>query len=99
MGILKFKKSLMPVTTQKKTFSIKKDFVNRLDNYQNKSQIINKALYLYFSREDFLEKSEKDFIENFSFEWVEYFSAEEEKELTSLPSYKKLDTLINEMTF
>ncbi len=89
----------MAVLTQKKTFSIKTNVVKELENYKNKSKVVNQALHLYFSREKYLEKAEKEFLENFSFEWVEYFSRDEKNKITNLPSYKKLDDTISKISF
>jgi hypothetical protein len=56
------------VWTHKRTFSIKNIFTEKLNNYKNKSQIVNSALNLYFEREKYLENVNIEFFNTFEIE-------------------------------
>ena len=45
----------------KSSFTIKPDIFKKLESYKNKSKVINEALYIYFERNDYLEKAEEEF--------------------------------------
>ncbi len=52
----------------KKSFTIREDYAQKLNNYKNKSKIVNEALRMYFARSVFLKDKEQEFFENFEFE-------------------------------
>ena len=58
-------------TVHKTSISIKKDLRKKLKNIRNRSDIINKALNLYFDREALIEKTQKDFLYNSIKDWLE----------------------------
>jgi len=81
-------------STQKKTFSIKKDFIKKLENEKNKSKIVNKALDLYFSREIFLKQADEEFIKSFE---SDFFTEEQNFSLITKwkNDYKKISALVD----
>jgi len=82
--------------TYKRTFTLKKTLSDRLNNYKNKSKIINQALNLYFQREDYIKKAEKDFFDSIE---IENFWEEEINSLVNSSENKKLDETILKMKF
>jgi hypothetical protein len=82
--------------TYKRTFTVKKTLSERLNNYKNKSKIINQALNLYFQKEDYIKNAEKDFFDSIE---IEYFWEEEVNQLVNSSENKKLDETILKMKF
>ncbi len=61
----------MPTTTVHKTsVSIKKNLRDKLSWTKNRSDIINKALNLYFDRENLLQKTKENFLYNSIEKWL-----------------------------
>lgn len=60
--------STATIGTEKKSFTIKKDYTQKLNLYKNKSKVVNEALRMYFAREEFLKEAEEEFFANFEFE-------------------------------
>ncbi len=54
----------------KSSFTIKSDLFKRLDNFKNKSKIVNEALSIYFEKNDYLEKAEQEYWNNKIQEWL-----------------------------
>lgn len=84
----------MSTSTQKRTFTIKNDFAKKLNTYKNKSQIVNNALKLYFSREQYLKNADEEFFKTFE---LEEFTNEQLNSLKSKwkSDYDKLSFLID----
>ncbi|MBS9775142.1 hypothetical protein KGV52_00395 [Candidatus Gracilibacteria bacterium] len=79
--------------TEKKSFTIKKDYAKKLNLYKNKSKIVNEALKMYFARQQFLEEKEEEFFNSFEFE---DFSKEELDSLVNSKENQQLnETLKN----
>ncbi|MCK9272052.1 hypothetical protein M0P65_00710 [Candidatus Gracilibacteria bacterium] len=51
----------MKTSSVKSSVTIKSDLFERLKKYDNKSKIINEALFIFFQRKDYLQKSEENF--------------------------------------
>ena len=45
----------------KQSFTIESDLFEKLSGYSNKSQVVNRALAIYFEKAAYLEKAEEDF--------------------------------------
>jgi len=82
--------------TYKRTFTVKKTLSERLNNYKNKSKIVNQALKLYFKKEDYIKKAEEEFFESIE---IEDFWEEELNILVNSYENKKLDETILKMKF
>lgn len=82
--------------TEKKSFTIKKDYAQKLRNYKNKSKVVNEALRMYFARQEFLNEKEEEFFENFEFE---LFSDEELSDLVHSKQNKELDETLSKISF
>jgi len=82
--------------TFKRTFSIKNAISKRLNNYKNKSKIVNQALIFYFQKEDYLKKAEQEFFDSIE---LEDFSEKEIKFLLNSNDNKELDNTISKMKF
>lgn len=71
----------MKTSSVKSSVTIKSDLFERLKKYDNKSKIINEALFIFFQRNDYLKKSEEKF-------WDELT----EKEINNLKKIDKEET-------
>lgn len=80
--------------TEKRTFSIKSQFADKLSNYKNKSKIVNNALNLYFAREAYLEKANEEFFKSFEFEEFKNYELDSLKKKWK-KSYDKICSLID----
>ncbi|HPO06064.1 MAG TPA: hypothetical protein PLQ36_03065 [Candidatus Gracilibacteria bacterium] len=65
------------ITTYKTSISLDKEIKSKLIKYRNQSSVVNEALKLFFSREEFLKKQENaywdkvaDSIQNNDLEYV-----------------------------
>ena len=80
--------------TYKRTFTVKKTLSERLNNYKNKSKIVNQALNLYFKKEDYIKNAEKEFFNSIE---IEDFEEKELDILINSSENKKLDETILKM--
>ena len=78
------------------TFLVNKSLFDRLDNYKNKSKIVNNALKLYFQREDFIRYTEKDFLDSLE---IEDFTDKEINFLKNSNENKILEETISKLSF
>lgn len=60
----------MKTSSVKSSVTIKSDLFERLKKYDNKSKIINEALFIFFQRKDYLQKSEENFWNEKIQEWL-----------------------------
>lgn len=51
----------MKTLSVKRSFTIKKDLDETLEGFDNKSEVVNAALSIYFERAGFLETAENEF--------------------------------------
>ncbi|EKD65950.1 MAG: hypothetical protein ACD_49C00074G0027 [uncultured bacterium (gcode 4)] len=79
----------MKTSSVKSSVTIKSDLFERLKKYDNKSKIINEALFIFFQRKDYLQKSEENFWNEKIQEWL--YDIEKWDIVTINPKWEKIN--------